>query len=278
MTAEPPTGGAPTPLDPEVDGGQVHPPEPVVATMEQAVAGLSTAPPAVANRIVANRIVGWATDMGTPTTLVLLRHGETAGSVAKLFSGRGGHDHELTPLGRTQARLAGQLLAATRHGIGAIVASPLRRCLETAAYAAEELGLEISIEEGFAESAFGEWDGLTYEQVAERWPGLLRDWLNSTSVAPPGGESMEALESRVLAARDRVISAHLGATVLVVAHVNPIKSLVRVALDAPPHAVYRMAMAPASVSEIDYYPDGTGVLRGFGLSAHTATAASAPGR
>lgn len=238
---------------PEVDGGQVQPSEAVLAPR--------------------NRIVGWATDLGTPTTLVLLRHGETQGSVGKLFSGRGGHDHELTELGRHQALLAAEAVRV-RGGVEAVISSPLRRCRETAAYAAQALGLEVAVDDDLAEAAFGDWDGLTYEQVEQRWPEELGDWLGRTSVAPPGGESIEAVEARVLRARDRIVASHQGVVVLVVAHVNPIKCLVRVALDAPPAAIYRMAMSPASASEIDYYPDGTSVLRTFGVAAHLAGAAS----
>lgn len=241
---------------PEVDGGQVQPPEPVLATR--------------------NRIIGWATDLGTPTTLVLLRHGETAGSVAKLFSGRGGYDHGLTDLGRQQAQLAAQSVLA-RGGVTAVVSSTLRRCRETAGVAAAVLGLDVTYDDDLAEAGFGEWDGLTYEQVEQRWSVELADWLGSTSVAPPGGESMDAVDARVGRVRDRILADHPGEAVLVVAHVNPIKCLVRTALGAPPTAIYHLAMSPASSSEIDYYPDGTTVLRSFGVAAHLAGVASVHG-
>lgn len=249
--AAPVTSGAP-----QVDGGEVEPPEVVVAPR--------------------HRIVGWATDLETPTTLLLLRHGETAGSVGKVFSGRGGTDHGLTERGAGQAGLAAAVVRA-RGDVTAIVTSPLLRCRETAARVAELTGLEPTIDDDLAEAAFGEWDGLTFADVEERWPAELTAWLGRTDVAPPGGETIDQVVRRVRRARDRIVAAHPGEVVLVVAHVNPIKSLVRLALDAPAHAIYRMAMTPASFSELEYYPDGMSVLRSFGVSAHLAGATSAAG-
>lgn len=252
------------PSAPYVEGGEVEPSEAVVAPHTPRAAD-----PVGGNRIVANRIVGWATDLGTPTTLLLLRHGETAGTLAKLFSGRGGADHELTARGEIQATLAAAAVRA-RGDVTAIVTSPLRRCQQTAAQVAAVTGLEPTVDDDLAEAAFGDWDGLTLAEVDGRWSAELAAWLGQTDVAPPGGESIDEVADRVAAARDRIVAAHSGQVVLVVAHVNPIKTLVRLALDAPPDAIYRMAMSPASLSEVAYYPDGTTVLRSFGGSAHLA--------
>lgn len=241
---------------PHVEGGEVEPPAAVVAPR--------------------NRIVGWATDMGTPTTLLLLRHGETAGSVGKLFSGRGGADHALTERGEAQAALAAAVVHA-RGDVSAIVSSPLLRCRQTAARAAALLDLYVTVDDDLAEAGFGAWDGLTFDEVNGRWPEQLTEWLGRTDVAPPGGESMDDVVERTRRARDRVLAAYPGQVVLVVAHVNPIKTLVRLALDAPSDAIYRMAMAPASFSEIEYYPDGTSVLRSFAVAAHLAGSTSVLG-
>lgn len=241
---------------PQVEGGEVEPPAAVVAPR--------------------NRIVGWATDMGTPTTLLLLRHGETAGSVGKLFSGRGGADHGLTERGAAQAALAATAVH-TRGDVTGIVSSPLRRCRQTAAQAAVLLGLEVTVDHDLAEAGFGAWDGLTFDEVNRRWPEQLTAWLGRTDIAPPGGESMDEMVERARRARDGILARYPAETVLVVAHVNPIKTLVRLALDAPPAAIYRMAMAPASFSEIEYYPDGTSVLRAFGGAAHLAGSTSVRG-
>ncbi len=242
---------------PGVDGGEISPPVAVAAPR--------------------NRIVGWATDLGTPTTLILLRHGETAHTVARVFSGRGGADPPLAKSGLAQARAAAAVIAA-RGDVVAVVSSPMVRCRQTAQAVADQLGLEVEVDEGFAEAGFGEWDGCTLDEVAARWPAELDAWLGSTSVAPPGGESLDAVAERVRDARDRTIARHPGGTVAVAAHVNPIKTLVRLALGAPPSAIHHMELGPASLSEVRYYPDTTEVLRAFSVVAHLIAHAEIEGR
>jgi len=206
------------------------------------------------------QLVGWA-DLGVPTTLLLLRHGETEHTVGKRFSG-GRTDPDLSPIGVAQAERAATYLGR-RGGVDAVISSPMLRARHTAERVAAVLGGEVAVEDGFRECDFGEWDGHTFAEVQERWPDELVAWLGSTSVAPPGGESFDEVAGRVRAARDRVIAAHPGRTVLVVAHVTPVKTLVRFALDAPEQALFRMEMAPASLSVIQYWEDGTTSLRGF---------------
>lgn len=206
-------------------------------------------------------LIGWA-DLGEPTTLLLLRHGETELTVQKRFSGSGGADPALSDLGRAQAERAADALVA-RGGVEVVITSPLRRAVETAGVVADRLGVGVRIEEDFREAAFGAWDGLTFAEVRTGWPDELDRWLGSPSVAPPDGESLADVSRRVARARDRTLARYARRTVLVVTHVTPVTSLVRLALDAPPNAVYRLEMRPGSLSEIAYYADGICAVRGF---------------
>lgn len=201
---------------------------------------------------------------GAPTTLVLLRHGVTAATERKVFSGSGAHDPELTENGREQARRAAQWLE-THGGIDAIVASPMRRTRETAAAAAEVLGLDVEIDAGFIETSFGDWEGFTFAEIQERWGDDLTAWLGSSAVAPPGGETFDAVYERVNAAHERLMGAYAGKTVLVVSHVTPIKMLVRLALEAPMKVIYKMELSPASITTITWWPDGPASLRNFNV-------------
>jgi ribonuclease H / adenosylcobalamin/alpha-ribazole phosphatase len=214
-----------------------------------------------------NRLVGWDADLGAPTTVLLLRHGQTRHTEAKLFSGSGGEDPPLTAFGEEQARAAADLLAAA-GGVDAVVSSPMRRARQTADVVAGQLGLDVREVDDLRECAFGEWEGLTFAEVRDRWPDLLAQWLADPTVAAPGGESFEQVRRRVEVARDKLLARYAGRTVLVVTHVTPVKMLVRDALGAPISAVYRMELSPASLTEIQWYAGGTASLRRFNDAAH----------
>lgn len=198
---------------------------------------------------------GWSGPGGSPTTLVLLRHGVTPHTAAKRFSGGlGGDNPGLSEEGRAQVRAAADWLSGLGARVDAVVASPVRRTQESAAIVAERLGLPVETEAGFAEMEFGAWDGLTFAEVAERDKSGLDAWLGSLDVPPPGGESFAVVQERVLAGLGRVLEQHAGRTVVVVSHVTPIKTLVAHAVDAPLGAVFRMELSPASISVLSFYP------------------------
>ena len=201
---------------------------------------------------------GWAHPGVKPTTLVLVRHGVTSHTLEKRFSGGlASTNPGLSEEGRDQVRATGAWLSPLGDDIAAIIASPVRRTLESAEILAELLDLPVEVEPGFAEMEFGAWDGLTFAEVADRHQDDLDAWLGSLD-APPGGagESFHVVEQRVMAALHRVIDAHPGQTVLVVSHVTPIKTLVAHALEAPLQSVFRMELAPASVCVVSWFAGG----------------------
>ncbi|MGD9622041.1 MAG: bifunctional RNase H/acid phosphatase [Mycolicibacterium sp.] len=201
---------------------------------------------------------GWTGARGTPTRLLLLRHGQTELSAQRRYSGRG--DPELTDVGVRQAAAAATYLA-DRGGIAAVISSPLRRAYDTASAAATALALDVAVDDGLIETDFGAWEGLTFGEAAERDTGLHRRWLADTSVPAPGGESFDAVAARVHDAQRRIIAQHAGQTVLVVSHVTPIKTLLRLALDAGPNILYRLHLDLASLSIAEFYPDGAASVR-----------------
>jgi ribonuclease HI/probable phosphoglycerate mutase len=200
----------------------------------------------------------WTGARGAPTRFLLLRHGQTELSVERRYSGRG--NPALTDLGRQQAEAAAQYVARLGD-IGAVITSPLQRAHDTATAAAKALGLDVSVDADLIETDFGAWEGLTFAEAAERDPELHRRWLRDTSVAPPDGESFDSAAERVGRAKTRIISEHAGETVLVVSHVTPIKTLLRVALDAGPNILYRMHLDLASLSIAEFYPAGVASVR-----------------
>ncbi len=244
---------------------------PEQAGPEQAGPEQVTEARARAARGTGRRAARWgspSTRTDPPVSTVLLRHGQTPLSAERRFAGSG--DIDLTELGAQQARAAAQRLAR-RCGdaaIGAIVTSPLLRTRRTAAEAARATGAPLRVEADLRETDFGAWEGLTFAEAEQKWPAEMAAWLGDADTAPPGGESFTEVDRRVMAALDRLLTRYPGATVLVVSHVTPIKTLVRRALLAPVEALYRMHLDVASLCEVDWYPDGPAVVRSLNDTAH----------
>ena len=198
---------------------------------------------------------GWSAT-GEATTLILVRHGVTAHTSAKRFSGGlASANPALSDEGRDQIRAVADWLGPLAGRIHAVVASPVRRTVESAEILAAAFEREVELEPGFAEMEFGAWDGLTFAEVGERYPDDLKAWLGSLDVAAGGGESFRVVQERVLAGLQRVLERHRGRTVVVVSHVTPIKTLVAHAVDAPLEALFRMELSPASVTVLSWFDD-----------------------
>lgn len=205
----------------------------------------------------------WRPECGPATSFILLRHGQTAMSAAKQYSGRA--NPELTELGKKQALAAAQALMDTH--IDAVVCSPLRRCQQTAAAVVEGRDLRVETVEDLIEVDFGRWEGKTFAEADAADPELHARWLKDTSVACPGGESLRAVHRRVSAARRKLQQRYAGQTVLVVSHVNPIKSFVRQALDSGPQTPNHLFLELASLSEVEFF-DGGSTLHRFNDVGH----------
>ena len=215
---------------------------------------------------------GWRSATSSPTVTLLLRHGQTPYSLDRRFAGQ--VDIGLTETGVAQAAAAARRLGKEWRageaggGIDAIVSSPLLRARLTAQAVGDACGARLAADEGFAETDFGAWDGLSFAEASETYPAEMKDWLASAEVAPPGGESFAAVRVRVLDALSRVLAAHSAQTVVVVSHVTPIKILLATALEAPLSSLHRMFLDTACLNRIDWYPDGPAVVRSLNDTAH----------
>jgi ribonuclease H / adenosylcobalamin/alpha-ribazole phosphatase len=208
--------------------------------------------------------VSWREASGSPTQILLLRHGQTEMSVQRRYAGR--TDVPLNDTGLAQAAAAAKRLADA--GLDAIVSSPLLRARQTAGEVAALCRLPVQVDEGFRETDFGDWEGLTFAEVRDRWPDELTRWLADPMATPPGAESLADGTTRARAALDRVLAAHPGRRVLVVSHVGPVKWLVCDVLGAPPSSVFRMHLDTAALCAIDWFRDGPALLRSYNDTAH----------
>ncbi len=215
-------------------------------------------------------VVGWGPDIGPPTVTVIVRHGVTAHSLERRFSGSGGkYDPPLVDLGIAQAEAAAGEVAL-RGGGDLLVSSPMLRTRETAAIIGARVGLTPVTVPGLEEGRFGEWDGFTFAEVMARWPDEMSAWLASPDVAPPGGESLAQISARVNGALAGLLAEHAGRRILVAAHVGTIRSMTARALLAPLLSMNRMELAPSSITTLTWYADGNASMRSFGESTHLA--------
>ena len=191
------------------------------------------------------------------------------------YSGRG--DVPLTDEGQAQAMAAGGRVAGIARDVAAVVTSPLSRCVRTAEMIAAELGgVDVTVLDDLIECDFGEWEGLTFAEVQARWPAEMTKWLGSPKVAPPGGESFEAVAKRARAAVATVLRAYPSSVVVVVSHVSPIKLILRDALAAGDDFLHRLFLDAAGVSTMDVWPDGGIAVRSVNETAHSAGLSRSP--
>lgn len=146
--------------------------------------------------------------------LVLTRHGQTDFNREGRLQGQ--VDIPLNDTGLAQAETLATALAADPPDV--IVASPLRRAVETARIIGERTGREIRTDDAFLERGFGQWEGLRGEEIRRRWPQEHADWRAHRPVLGLDVEDRPEVAERVAAACRSLVAAHTGRTVLVVGH------------------------------------------------------------
>jgi ribonuclease H / adenosylcobalamin/alpha-ribazole phosphatase len=206
-------------------------------------------------------------EQGAPTVLVLVRHGDTDHTKARVFSGSSGSDPVLNERGREQVAATAAWLAPLFDEPPTVITSPMRRTRESAAILADHLSahhadLETVVDDGFVEASFGDWEGLTYQEVLEREPELFTSWLGDPDRrAGTTGDSMNGTGQRMRSVRDRLLEEYAGRVVVAVTHLTPIKMLLSDVLDLPLESVFKTEVTPASVTVLAWYPDGRAVVR-----------------
>ena len=190
--------------------------------------------------------------------LLAIRHGATAWSRERRFAGS--QDIPLSPEGRRQCEALAQALAPTP--IAVLYASPLARARESAQPIATSQGIDVTIESDFREMCFGDWEGLTRDEVARRFPEDYEAWRTAPErFARPGSETLGAVAERVTRGLGELRATHHGETVVLVSHGVVTRLIVLAALGLGPERLWSVEASPAGISEIDYRDDWTMVHR-----------------
>ncbi len=186
--------------------------------------------------------------------LFLVRHAEAIANPELRYLGS--RDDPLTERGQWQAlQLAQALMPLT---LAAVYTSPLTRAVTTAMPIADAHGMSIIPEPRLVEAAMGTWEGLRRVEILARSAEDAmhhQRWETDPTCAPPGGESLAAVQARVVACVRDLTERHAGAAVVLVSHVGPIKALLCTAMDVPLTGAQRMFLDSATISVIDWGAD-----------------------
>lgn len=184
------------------------------------------------------------------TRIILIRHGQTAWNKQDRI--RGQVDVPLDDTGLAQAVATAARVAAEWKPV-ALYSSPLRRAVQTAQAIAEHVGLEVRTVPGFNDMNFGQWQGLSYSEVRQKWPETSQAWLTAPhTVTFPNGESLARVRRRAMPALHRVIEQHPEQDVAMVGHtvLNRVLLCAVLGLDDSNH--WRIGQDTCAVNTIEW--------------------------
>jgi broad specificity phosphatase PhoE len=150
------------------------------------------------------------------TRIILVRHGQTEWNRVERFRGRA--DVPLNETGLAQAEATGKRVASEWQPM-AVYSSLLSRAVKTAEAIARHFNLPVQIHDGLADIDYGQWQGLTPDEAQERWPDIHHAWYDLPNTARiPGGETLDELRARGMAAVNELAARHTGQTIVLVGH------------------------------------------------------------
>lgn len=183
------------------------------------------------------------------TSIYLVRHGQTAWNKEEIFRGR--TDIPLDETGLKQAELAGEYFKAMV--IQGVYSSPLSRAWQTAEPIALFQNLKAQPIEGIIDMSFGNWEGHALQEIERIDPETYRQWREEPHLAKlPGGESLDDVRFRAMAALEKVIEKHPGETLVLVSHRVVNKVLICGILGIDNSHFWQIAQDTAAINLIQY--------------------------
>jgi alpha-ribazole phosphatase len=203
------------------------------------------------------------------TKVYLIRHGETEGAESRRYKGH--IDVPLSENGIEQIKkvadfIAGagpcacpiqgrpQRVAPADHILTAVYCSDLSRAIRSAEIVAEPHGLKPVIVEGLKERSFGVWEGMTFDEIKEKWPDAFNSWAaNPLQFSPMGGESTMEVRERALKAFDEITGRNKGRDIAIVSHGGVIRVLLCELLGMPLENIFRIDQDYAALNVIELW-------------------------
>lgn len=182
--------------------------------------------------------------------LYLVRHGETTWNLESRYQGH--TDVELSDKGLYQGELLGKKMAKVK--LDAIYASDLSRAYQTAQCVAKHHQLAVNKDPLMRELHFGEWEGLTYKEIKEKYGDLAHQWFyNPVDLQIPKGEHFRDLATRAKNVVDKLLDEHQDEHILVVSHGGTIRTIICNLLEIDLKKMWAIKQDNTAVNIIDFY-------------------------
>ncbi len=190
-----------------------------------------------------------------PTTLLLVRHGQTEWNVTGQIMGQ--RPVPLNARGESQAARLGEFLRG--RPLQGIYTSPVIRARRTADILASTLGVEVREEPGLCEIGCGDWEGRYWSELAE---DLVRHdfYLKPHEARPPGGETLKEVQARAVEVVDRLCAGVPGCRLLLVSHADVLRAILAHYLNLDLQMVRRIRIDHASLTALELSGDGADLL------------------
>lgn len=200
------------------------------------------------------------------TRLILVRHGQSTANLTDRFAGH--IDVPLTELGIKQGKSTGEFLKNEK--IDAFYSSDLQRAYDTACFCAKYHNKPVIKDAGLKEINGGEWENLTYPEIAKEYPEGYKIWVTNIGLTQcPGGESVKDVQNRIFKTVKKIAQEHQGETVFIGIHGMALRAFVLKVLDLPLEKMQTDLFwtSNAAVTYIDY-EDGKFTLIKYGQDEH----------
>jgi probable phosphoglycerate mutase len=183
------------------------------------------------------------------TTVILVRHGQTAWNAVERFRGR--EDLPLNEVGLSQAKRTAERIARQWHP-AAVYCSPLSRARSTAEAIARRCRLSVEVHHGVIDIDYGKWQGLTPEEARQRYPRRARRWYRGVRwIRPPGGESLAAAKRRCLKAVLDIASRHPDRAIVIVGHTVVNRLILLGVLSVGLRHFWQLSQEPCAINIIE---------------------------
>jgi probable phosphoglycerate mutase len=178
--------------------------------------------------------------------VIFLRHGQAKNNVERILAGRT-KGFPLTELGIEQAQQIGNFLKS--FNVSKIYCSPIERAEHTAKIVADSVGLGCTVDERLTEIDMGSFSGMHYDEMFKKHGNVfLKFYQNHPVVEENGIETFASVKNRVLDMVSHCSQKHDGETILLVTHMDPIKSMISTILQPKPESLYEMIIRNASLT------------------------------